>query len=73
MGKSCCDVFAQYKDKKAAILIGPEGGFSSEEAELLTKQAFVVPVSLGERILRAETAAVTSLALWQAIAGDWYK
>ncbi len=72
-GKSCCDMFLQFKHKKAAILIGPEGGFSSEEAELLCSQPFVVPVSLGKRILRAETAAIASIALWQALVGDWYK
>lgn len=72
-GKSCSDVFLQYRNQKAAILIGPEGGFSTEEAEMLYSLPFVVPVSLGKRILRAETAAIASLAIWQAIAGDWYK
>lgn len=71
-GKSCTDAFVQNKGKKIAILIGPEGGFSAEEAELLYSLSFVVPVSLGTRILRAETAAISSIALWQAIAGDWY-
>jgi 16S rRNA (uracil1498-N3)-methyltransferase len=53
------------------ILIGPEGGFSDDERELLLKQGFVVPISLGPRILRADTAAVAALALVQAIIGDW--
>ncbi len=53
------------------VLIGPEGGFSDEERELLLAQDFVVPVSLGPRILRADTAAVAALALVQAIIGDW--
>ncbi len=53
------------------ILIGPEGGFSDEERDLLLGQDFVVPISLGPRILRADTAAVAALALVQAIIGDW--
>ena len=53
------------------ILIGPEGGFSETERALLLEQDFVVPISLGPRILRADTAAVAALALVQAIIGDW--
>lgn len=54
----------------AALLIGPEGGFAPVELELLTQPPFVVPVSLGPRILRAETAALASLALIQAVGTD---
>ncbi len=54
-----------------AILIGPEGGFSDAEAARLRGMAQVVAVSLGPRILRADTAAVAALALWQAALGDW--
>jgi 16S rRNA (uracil1498-N3)-methyltransferase len=54
-----------------AILVGPEGGFSPDEAELLRSKAFVRPVRLGPRILRAETAAIAALTLWQALWGDW--
>lgn len=54
-----------------AILIGPEGGFSESERARLKGLDWVVPVSLGPRILRADTAAVASLALWQAALGDW--
>jgi 16S rRNA (uracil1498-N3)-methyltransferase len=54
-----------------AILIGPEGGFSSAERARLQALPFVVPVSLGPRILRADTAAVAALSLWQAQLGDW--
>jgi 16S rRNA (uracil1498-N3)-methyltransferase len=53
------------------VLIGPEGGFSDAERALLLEQEFVVPISLGPRILRADTAAVAALALVQAIIGDW--
>ena len=55
----------------AAMLIGPEGGFSPEERELLASRPFVTPFALGPRILRADTAAVAALALWQSTAGDW--
>ncbi|TGD66399.1 16S rRNA (uracil(1498)-N(3))-methyltransferase [Tabrizicola sp. WMC-M-20] len=54
-----------------AILIGPEGGFSDDEKALLRGLPFVRPISLGPRILRAETAAVAALVLWQMAAGDW--
>lgn len=53
------------------VLVGPEGGFSDEERALLLAQPFVVPVSLGPRILRADTAAVAALAVVQSIIGDW--
>jgi 16S rRNA (uracil1498-N3)-methyltransferase len=53
------------------ILVGPEGGFSDAERELLLMQDFVIPISLGPRILRADTAAVAALSLVQAIIGDW--
>jgi 16S rRNA (uracil1498-N3)-methyltransferase len=54
-----------------AILIGPEGGFSPEERERLRALPFATAVSLGPRILRADTAAIAALALWQAAVGDW--
>jgi len=53
------------------ILIGPEGGFSDTERDLLLEQDFVVPIILGPRILRADTAALAALTLVQAIIGDW--
>ncbi len=54
-----------------AVLIGPEGGFSTEERDRLRAHPAVVPVSLGPRILRAETAAIAALTLWQSTLGDW--
>lgn len=54
-----------------AILIGPEGGFSPEERERLRALPFTTAVSLGPRVLRADTAATTALTLWQAALGDW--
>jgi 16S rRNA (uracil1498-N3)-methyltransferase len=55
----------------AAILIGPEGGFSADESAKLRTRPNVTPLSLGPRILRADTAAVAALTLWQAACGDW--
>jgi 16S rRNA (uracil1498-N3)-methyltransferase len=54
-----------------AVLIGPEGGFAPEERERIRSLPGVVPVSLGPRILRADTAAIAALTLWQAALGDW--
>ncbi|CAN5404337.1 16S rRNA (uracil(1498)-N(3))-methyltransferase [soil metagenome] len=54
-----------------AILIGPEGGFAPEERERLRSQPFTTAVSLGPRILRADTAAIAAMTLWQAAVGDW--
>ena len=54
-----------------AILIGPEGGFSDAERARLSSLDHVFPISLGPRILRADTAAVAAMALWQAALGDW--
>ncbi|KRR02701.1 16S rRNA (uracil(1498)-N(3))-methyltransferase [Bradyrhizobium valentinum] len=53
------------------VLIGPEGGFAGEERELLLRQPSILRLSLGPRILRADTAAVAALALVQAALGDW--
>jgi 16S rRNA (uracil1498-N3)-methyltransferase len=54
-----------------AILIGPEGGFSETERARLSALPFAHPVSLGPRILRADTAAVAALTVWQQALGDW--
>lgn len=54
-----------------SILIGPEGGFAPDERDRLRALPFVTPVSLGPRILRADTAAIAAMALWQAVLGDW--
>jgi 16S rRNA (uracil1498-N3)-methyltransferase len=55
----------------AAFLIGPEGGFDPAEREQIRGVKQAVPVSLGPRILRAETAAIAALSVWMAVAGDW--
>lgn len=54
-----------------AILTGPEGGFDPAERASLRALPFVVPVLLGPRILRADTAALAALAIWQSVRGDW--
>jgi 16S rRNA (uracil1498-N3)-methyltransferase len=54
-----------------AVLVGPEGGFAEDERASLLKLPNVVRISLGPRILRADTAAVAALALVQALLGDW--
>ena len=54
-----------------AILIGPEGGFSPAEREALRNLPYATPATLGPRILRADTAAISALTLWQAAQGDW--
>jgi len=53
-----------------AVLIGPEGGFSAKERAAIRSHPAAVPVSLGPRILRADTAAIAALTLWQAALGD---
>ena len=54
-----------------AIVIGPEGGFSDRERDTLRNHPKAHAISLGPRVLRADTAAVAALALWQAALGDW--
>ncbi len=59
------------RGRPIGLLVGPEGGFSDEELRLLRAQEFVLPISLGPRILRADTAAVAALAVIQSTIGDW--
>ena len=56
---------------KLAVLVGPEGGFEREERAALLAKPFVLPISLGPRVMRADTAAVAALALVNAALGDW--
>jgi 16S rRNA (uracil1498-N3)-methyltransferase len=65
------EALAALKGRKIGLLVGPEGGFSDEERARLRALPYVVPISLGPRILRADTAAVAALAVIQAIIGDW--
>ena len=67
-GAAAADAFTSGA---ACILIGPEGGFTDEERTLVRGAPNAVAISLGPRILRAETAALAALAAYMAIAGDW--
>jgi 16S rRNA (uracil1498-N3)-methyltransferase len=62
---------ARLQPGPLALLIGPEGGFDDSERSLITAQPFSLRLSLGPRILRADTAAVAALALVNAKLGDW--
>jgi 16S rRNA (uracil1498-N3)-methyltransferase len=53
------------------ILTGPEGGFTEDERAAIRAATNTVPLSLGPRILRAETAALAALAAWMSAVGDW--
>lgn len=70
-GQPMAAALAGLEAGPAAILIGPEGGFSDAERTRLRDHDFVTPVTLGPRILRAETAAMAALVLWQSVHGDW--
>jgi len=65
---------AQHQDSSEpwAIFIGPEGGFSHSELALLYKLPYVTSVSMGPRVMRADTAAIAALTCWQSHLGDWY-
>ena len=65
------DAYAAFRPGPALILTGPEGGFTAEERERVRAAPNSVAISLGPRILRAETAALASLAAFMAVAGDW--
>jgi 16S rRNA (uracil1498-N3)-methyltransferase len=64
-------VASALKPGPAVILTGPEGGFTDEERSSIREAANAVPISLGPRILRAETAALAALTAYMALAGDW--
>ena len=54
-----------------AVIVGPEGGFDTAERELLLSKPYALRISLGPRVMRADTAAIAALTLVQAVAGDW--
>jgi 16S rRNA (uracil1498-N3)-methyltransferase len=68
---SPADALRNLSPGPVALLIGPEGGFSQSERDDLLGRAYVTPISLGPRTLRADTAAVAALALVQTFVGDW--
>ena len=69
-GETASVAFARHK-APTALLIGPEGGFDDAERAAIRALPQAVPIGLGPRILRAETAAIAATALWMAVAGDW--
>lgn len=69
--KPLAEALASATGNAFAILVGPEGGFDPAERSLLREYDFVLPVTLGPRILRADTAALSALAIWQGAKGDW--
>ncbi len=70
---SCLNEAIYHMEEPIAFLVGPEGGFSKKELEILKKMPYTMGVSLGKRILRSETAAIAALSCWQAFQGDWNK
>ena len=62
---------AAFRPGPALIVVGPEGGFTDDERALVRAAANAVAISLGPRILRAETAALAALAAWMSAVGDW--
>jgi 16S rRNA (uracil1498-N3)-methyltransferase len=68
---SPAETLARIEPGPLAVLIGPEGGFAPEERDLILGQPFARAISLGPRIMRADTAAVAALALVNAVLGDW--
>ena len=70
-GQNPVPVLQTIAERKLALLVGPEGGFSEDERRHLRALGFVTAIPLGPRILRADTAAVAALAVVQATIGDW--
>lgn len=70
-GLPIANVLNSGENAKAAILIGPEGGFSDEENAAIRALPQTVSISLGPRILRADTAAIAAMAVWMSTCGDW--
>ena len=69
-GEAAADAFC-YADGPAALLTGPEGGFTDQERAAIRAHPAARAISLGPRILRGETAAIAGMAVWMAEAGDW--
>jgi 16S rRNA (uracil1498-N3)-methyltransferase len=72
-GSPAAAAFGAVSTAGAALMIGPEGGFTDDERNRLRRLEFAVAIDLGPRLLRAETAALAALGLWQAVAGDWWR
>jgi 16S rRNA (uracil1498-N3)-methyltransferase len=70
-GEPISEAATRLGARPVALLVGPEGGFDQTELDAFGKLSFVIRIGLGPRVLRAETAALAALAVFQAIAGDW--
>lgn len=70
-GQNPLPLLRGIKERRLALLVGPEGGFSEDERTRLRSHDFVTAIPLGPRILRADTAAVAAMAVIQAAIGDW--
>ncbi|CAN7179617.1 16S rRNA (uracil(1498)-N(3))-methyltransferase [Rhizobium sp. LjRoot258] len=70
-GQNPLPLLSGISERKLALLVGPEGGFSEEERARLRSLDFITAIPLGPRILRADTAAVAAMAVIQASIGDW--
>jgi 16S rRNA (uracil1498-N3)-methyltransferase len=70
-GEPISETAAKLPPGPVALLVGPEGGFDETELDAIGKLSFVTRVGLGPRVLRAETAALAAVGVFQAIAGDW--
>ena len=70
-GNNPATILSAITERDLALLIGPEGGYSERERQILTGLPFVTPIPLGPRILRADTAAVAALTAVQMTIGDW--
>jgi 16S rRNA (uracil1498-N3)-methyltransferase len=72
-GRPPAEALAGSPAASAALLVGPEGGFAESELDAVLKLSFVKRIGLGPRVLRADTAALAGLAVYQAFAGDWHR
>jgi len=70
-GKPFAKALNDDSRKKYSIIIGPEGGFSQSEFEMLKNKPYVIAVGMGPRILRADTAAIAALTSYMNVLGDW--
>jgi 16S rRNA (uracil1498-N3)-methyltransferase len=70
-GEPISDAVARLPPGPVALFVGPEGGFDETELDAFGKLSFVTRVGLGPRVLRAETATLAAVAVFQAVAGDW--
>jgi 16S rRNA (uracil1498-N3)-methyltransferase len=72
-GVAIADAMVRLAPTPSALLIGPEGGLAESELDSLSRFTFVTRVGLGPRVLRADTAALAALSVFQAICGDWHR